>query len=120
MGHVMLDLTQVAIAPGGSSIEVLCILGEVQILVPNSLRVECIGSHVAGQFQLNVMRCAPPSPTAPLVRVSGSAVGGTVTVRVVDPSAPRWWETFLEQRRKRPKPAKRVKQPKQRRGRLTD
>jgi len=99
MGHVKLDLTQVAIAPGGSSIEVLSILGEVDIVVPRSLRVECSGNPIVGEFDLKAKGMAPPSPAAPLVRISGSAVGGVVRVRVVDPSAPRWWEAWLEPRR---------------------
>ena len=99
MGHVKMDLTQVAIAPGGSSIEVLSILGEVDIVVPRSLRVECSGNPILGEFEVKARGVAPPSATAPLVRISGSAIGGMVRVRIVDPSAPRWWEAWLERRR---------------------
>lgn len=101
MGHVLLDLTQVAIGPSGASIEVLSMLSEVEILVPRSLRLECSGNPVAGAFEVKAKNVAPPSPTAPLLRVSGSAIMGAVRVRVVDPGAPRWWETWLEQRRAR-------------------
>jgi len=101
VGHVNLDLTQVAIAPGGASIEVLSLLGEIVILVPRSLRIECSVNPVLGEFEVKAVNVAPPSPTAPLVRISGSAVLGRVRVRVVDPSAPRWWETWLARRRAR-------------------
>lgn len=101
MGHANLDLTQVAIAPDGASIEVLSLLGEVEIVVPRSLRVECSVNPVLGRFEVKATNVAPPSPTAPLVRISGSAVLGGVRVRVVDPDAPRWWETWLQQRRAR-------------------
>ena len=101
MGHVNLDLTQVAIAPGGASIEVLSLLGEVEIVVPQSLRIECSVNPVLGQLEVKATNVAAPSPTAPLVRITGSALLGGVNVRVVDPSAPRWWETWREQRRAR-------------------
>ncbi|HEX6807164.1 MAG TPA: LiaF domain-containing protein [Gemmatimonadaceae bacterium] len=101
MGHVNLDLTQVAIAPGGASIEVLSLLGEVEIIVPRSLRIDCSVNPVLGQFEVKATNVAAPSATAPVVRISGLALLGGVHVRVVDPSAPRWWETWLEQRRAR-------------------
>lgn len=100
MGHVNLDLTQVAIAPGGASIEVLSLLGEVEIVVPRSLRIECSVNPVLGQFEVKATNVAAPSPTAPLVRITGSALLGVVHVHVVDPSAPRWWETWREQWRR--------------------
>lgn|GEM_PF-676912 len=105
MGQVTLDLTQVAIAPGVSTIEVMCIMGEVKIVVPNALRVECSGNPVMGEFQIRGSAVAPASPTAPLVRITGTAVAGNVSVRVVDPNAPRWWETWLARRRDRRRPA---------------
>ncbi|HEV2180767.1 MAG TPA: LiaF domain-containing protein [Gemmatimonadaceae bacterium] len=123
MGHANLDLTQVAIAPGGASIEVLSLLGEVEIVVPRSLRVECSVNPVLGEFELKATNVAPPSPTAPLVRISGSAVLGRVRVRVVDPSTPRWWETWLEQRRERGQKRREKRDRKHGRGRpdrLTD
>lgn len=123
MGHANLDLTQVAIAPGGASIEVLSLVGEVEIIVPRSLRVECSVNPVLGEFEVKGANVAPPSPTAPVVRISGSAVLGRVRVRVVDPSAPRWWETWLEQRRERGQKRRDKRDRTQRRGRpdgLTD
>lgn len=101
MGQVNLDLTQVAIAPGVSTIEVLCIMGEVKIVVPNSLRVECSGNPVLGEFQFKGAGVAPASPNAPLVRITGTAFAGNVTVRLVDPNAPRWWASWLARRRDR-------------------
>lgn len=105
MGQVTLDLTQVAIAPGASTIEIMCIMGEVKIVVPNALRVECSGNPVMGEFQIRGSAVAPASPTAPLVRITGIALAGKVSVRVVDPNAPRWWQTWLARRRDRRGPA---------------
>jgi hypothetical protein len=104
MGQVRLDLTQVVLAPGVSTIEVMCIMGEVKIVVPNSLRVEVSGNPILGEFQFKGAGVAPAAPNAPLVRIVGSAIAGTVTVRLVDPAAPRWWEAWLGRRRDRLQP----------------
>ncbi len=105
MGQVTLDLTEVAIAPGVSTIEVLCIMGEVKILVPNALRVECSGTPVMGEFQFRGSGVAPAAADAPLVRITGTAIAGNVRIRMVDPNAPRWWETWRARRRERPQRA---------------
>lgn len=90
MGEVDLDLTQILIAPGVSEIEVLCIMGQVNIVAPHGLNVECTGHAVMGQFGLKQRSDAVPAPEAPVVRITGTAFMGEVKVRVVDPAAPGW------------------------------
>ena len=101
MGQVNLDLTQVALAPGVSSIEIFCVLGEVKIVVPHTIRVVCEGNPIMGEFEIKTSAGSLASPDAPLVRISGAAVAGSVHVRVVDPTATPWWKTWLLERRRR-------------------
>ena len=89
MGEAKLDLTQVRLAPGTSEIEVRCFMGTVKIIVPHNLRVECAGTPLLGEFTLKHVSKATPHPDAPLIRISGSALMGSVVVKVVDPNAPK-------------------------------
>jgi hypothetical protein len=92
LGNMELDLTSVRIGPGESHIEIRCIWGNVEITVPPDIRVEVDGHAVVGSFE--VSRSAPSTllPEAPLLCVTGSAVMGNVTINVVDPNAPGWFE----------------------------
>jgi hypothetical protein len=91
MGEVTLDLTQVQIGPGVSEIEVLVFMGEVKILIPHNLHVECEGNPVMGEFKVRRATEATPAPEAPTVRIGGTAVMGQVTIKVIDPNAPANW-----------------------------
>jgi hypothetical protein len=103
MGNVELDLTSVRMGPGESHIEIRCMWGNVEITVPPDIRVEVDGHPFIGTFE--VSRSAPStlSSDAPLLRVTGSAVMGAVTINVVDPNAPGWFEKIrarlMEQKR---------------------
>jgi hypothetical protein len=92
MGNIELDLTSVRLGPGESHIEVRVLWGNIEITVPPDIRVEVEGHPVVGSFE--VSRSAPStlSSEAPLLRVTGSAVMGAVTINVVDPNAPGWFE----------------------------
>ena len=90
MGKAVIDLTQVRIAPGTSEIDARAIMGEVKIIVPHNLRVECAGHPLLGEFSCKHRSDARAQPDAPLVRVIGVAVMGNVNVKVVDPNAPGW------------------------------
>ena len=61
----------------------------VKIIVPHNLRVECAGTPLLGEFTLKHVSKATPHPDAPLIRISGSALMGSVVVKVVDPNAPK-------------------------------
>ena len=92
LGSVKIDLTRARIAPGESHIEVRCVFGDIEVLVPPELRVECDGTAFAGDFEANTRISVPYSEDSPLIRVTGSALMGSVKVKVVDPNEP----TFLE------------------------
>lgn len=92
LGSVDLDLTRARVGPGTTYLEVRAVLGSVTILVPHDLRVEVDGEPVIGSFDLILKSRQPAPPDAPLVRISGKAVLGSVEVKVIDPNAPKWYE----------------------------
>jgi hypothetical protein len=91
-GGVDIDLTTARMGPGTSEIEVVCIMAGVDILVPPDIRVECDGDGIMGSFEIERQARSTLSPEAPLVRISGTAFWGAVTVKVIDPNAPDWLE----------------------------
>jgi hypothetical protein len=82
MGNMELDLTSVRIGPGESHIEIRCIWGNVEITVPPDIRVEVDGHPVIGTFEVSRSAPSTRSPDAPLLRITGSAVMGAVTINV--------------------------------------
>ena len=85
LGNIELDLTSAKLAPGESHIEIRCFVGNVEITVPPEIRVEAEGHPFMGSFDFT--RAAPgvQRPDAPLLRITGSAVMGAVTIKVADP-----------------------------------
>lgn len=85
-GSAELDLRDALVGPGVSLIETLTIFGSIEITVPPSIDVECDGDAIMGAFALHRSRKGPasvaPPPGSPVVRVTGDAYMGAVTVRV--------------------------------------
>lgn len=80
LGGMVLDLRDASLPPGVTEIEVLAVMGGVQLLVPPGLSVEVMGSAVLGGFD-HVERLAPQvDPDRPVLRVRGLAVLGGVAV----------------------------------------
>lgn len=92
MGNVELDLTRARIGPGVSRMEITSILGNVTVVVPHHLRVECDGDPFIGSFEMEREARTIPNPDAPLVQIAGTAFLASVTIKVVDPNAPGWFE----------------------------
>ena len=81
MGEMRLDLREAELSGPVTTIEVHGLLGEVKIIVPDTCRVECTGSPILGDFESKDVDAAPdPGPAAPLIRVTGSMLLGSVTV----------------------------------------
>lgn len=104
-GSVILDFTQALLAPGVTTLETLALFGSVEILVPADLEVELAASAVLGsveqrdagggvrRFIADQIRrvtgqdTAPgyvpdPDEEAPVLRIEGHAVFGTIVVKV--------------------------------------
>ena len=101
MGNVELDLTSAKMGIGTSGIEILCILGNVEITVPRDVRVVCDGEGFGGSFNIERIGDTTPPENGPTLRVSGNAYLGSVTVKIVGPKGPglmeklkatwEWW-----------------------------
>jgi hypothetical protein len=87
-GSAEIDLTQVLLGPGTSEIEIRCIMGSVEIIVPPDLRVESEVDAVLGSAEVQRQIASTTSPDAPVVRITGSAFMGSIEIKVVDPNAP--------------------------------
>jgi hypothetical protein len=91
-GSVDIDLTNARLGAGASHIELMVIMGSVTIIVPPDIRVECDGDPFIGSFDMHGERNSAPPADAPTIRVTGSAILGSVEVRIVDPNASSWIE----------------------------
>jgi hypothetical protein len=87
-GSAEIDLTRALLAPGTSEIEIRCIMGSVEIIVPPDLRVESEVDAVLGSAEVQRQIASTTSPDAPTVRITGSAFMGSIEIKVVDPNAP--------------------------------
>ena len=92
MGSLELDLTRARIGSGTTLIELVSVMGSVSVVVPPDLRLECEGDPFVGSFEVTRNTPSTTSPDAPLVRIKGSAVLGSVEIKVIDPNAPGWFE----------------------------
>ncbi|MBL0173277.1 MAG: DUF1707 and DUF2154 domain-containing protein [Gemmatimonadaceae bacterium] len=84
MGGIALDLRDARIAPGVSEIEVFTLMGGVEVLVPDGVRVEVVGMAVMGGFDVRSGTSSLDDPQAPLLRISGLAIMGGVEVKRKD------------------------------------
>ena len=87
LGNVELDLREAEIGYGLSLIEAVAVLGNVEIKVSPDVAVECDGDSFMGTFTLKYEGRASPSMAnrEKILRVSGSAYAGAVTVMVKGP-----------------------------------
>jgi hypothetical protein len=89
-GDVKIDLTRARFGAGTSRIELMVIMGNVDVLVPPDVRVECDGDAIIASFDLHGQKWSAPEPGAPTIHVTGTAILGSVEVKVVNPNAPSW------------------------------
>jgi Cell wall-active antibiotics response 4TMS YvqF len=89
-GDVTIDLTSARFGAGTSRIELMVIMGNVTVLVPPDVRVDCDGDAFIGSFDMEGQKWSTPSAGAPTVHVTGNAILGSVEVKIVNPNAPSW------------------------------
>jgi len=80
MGSAKFDLREASIAGGETHFELNVIMGEVELIVPPGMRVECDGSAFMGEFD-DQHSASLAMPGAPLIRVSGTALMGAVRIK---------------------------------------
>jgi hypothetical protein len=89
-GDVKIDLTSARFGAGMSRIELMVIMGNVTVLVPPDVRVECDGDAIIGSFEMEGQKWSTPISGAPTIHITGTAFLGSVEVKVVNPNAPSW------------------------------
>jgi hypothetical protein len=88
MGGIQLDLTSATLASREVVIRVMALMGGVEVIVPPDIAVLVDGFGLMGGFdEGRWIETAPPG--APVVRVTGVAVMGGVSVRRPKPSGQR-------------------------------
>lgn len=81
-GNVEVDLTTALLPPGETEIVARALFGNVKILVPEGLAVDCDGGAILGTF--SHVTCGPASTRdARRLRIVGRAVFGNIEVVVV-------------------------------------
>ena len=80
MGGVELDLREAVLAPGVTELNVIAIMGGVEIIVPPGLRVESNGIGIMGGFE-HAGQLLPDTPSGPVLRISGVAIMGGVEIK---------------------------------------
>jgi hypothetical protein len=88
LGNIELDLRDVTFPDGVTQIHVRAVLGNIEIVVPPHLPVECEGTGILASFaELNRMP-AEGTATGPVLRIVGSAVLGNVEIRTLPRGLP--------------------------------
>jgi hypothetical protein len=80
LGNIELDFREALLPPGVTEIHVRAVLGNIELIVPPNLVVECDGASIAGSFA--TLHRVPPegSDDAPRLRIVGTAVLGNVEI----------------------------------------
>jgi hypothetical protein len=85
MGGAELDLREARFPEGETTVNVLAVMGGVEIVVPPGLRVQCSGLPLMGGFDSLDQDGAPDVAPGAVLRIRGLACMGGVEVRVAEP-----------------------------------
>ena len=99
MGSAELDFREALLSQGEIEVDATAIMGEVKLIIPPGLRVECDGTAIMGEFK-ELHSTGGDDPTAPLIRIRGIALMGSVTVttRLPGESAMAAWRRRRRER----------------------
>ncbi|MFJ7588817.1 DUF1707 domain-containing protein [Streptomyces sp. NPDC097617] len=81
MGDINIDLTEAVFEQQVTEINVTCILGNVEVLVPENVTLRGYGSGVLGNFEVRGEGRGESDPQAPVVIVRGFALLGNIEAR---------------------------------------
>ena len=96
LGGISLDFREALLGSGITDVNVLAVLGSVEIIVPPEMAVEVDGMAVLGAFEYQTDAPLRSNPDLPTLRVRGLAVLGNVHVEVRLPG-----ETAREAKKRR-------------------
>jgi hypothetical protein len=90
MGGVSLDFREAEVGPGVTEVHVVTVMGGVDIVVPPGLAVDMNGFAIMGGFE-HLDRTSPElDPSAPVLRITGIALMGGVSVSTRLPGESAW------------------------------
>ncbi len=81
MGDINIDLTEAVFEQQVTEINVTCVLGNVEVLVPENVTLRGYGSGVLGNFEVRGEGRGESDPQAPVVIVRGFALLGNIEAR---------------------------------------
>lgn len=84
-GSSVLDLREALLGPGETVFQCYSILGSIEVIVPEGMYVECTGSAFLGSFEQRQNSPVSIHPDAPVVRIEGLSVLGSVEVEFREP-----------------------------------
>ena len=80
LGSALLDLREALLGPGETVFNCVTFLGSIEVIAPEGMYVECTGNAVLGTFERHENSPASMNPDAPVVRIEGISVLGSVEV----------------------------------------
>jgi hypothetical protein len=89
MGGAELDLREAELAPGVTELHITAIMGGVELLVPPWLSVECDATAILGGFEELHRAPVAPEPERRILRITGIAVMGGVSIETRLPGESR-------------------------------
>lgn len=81
MGGASIDFREAEFAPGVTELRVTAVMGGLEIIVPPWLAVDCDASAIMGGFEHLERGTGAPDPGRPLLRITGLAVMGGVSIQ---------------------------------------
>ncbi|WP_405489364.1 DUF1707 domain-containing protein [Streptomyces sp. NBC_00096] len=81
LGDITIDLTEAVFEQQVTEINVTCVLGNVEVLVPENVTLRGYGSGVLGNFEVRGEGSGETDPHAPVVIVRGFALLGNIEAR---------------------------------------
>jgi hypothetical protein len=96
MAEAKLDLREVRLGPGRSTIEIFAFWGSVEIIVPPGIRVDVQDSTLMGEVKWDSSDTYTDSPDAPSIFVRGTAIMSGVEIKLRYPG-----ETDRDAKRRR-------------------
>ena len=85
MGGAGLDFREARFGPGVTEVNILAVMGGVDVIVPPGITVETSGFGIMGGFDGHSQTVASDDPSAPVLRIRGLAVMGGIDVRMMLP-----------------------------------
>lgn len=86
-GGIELDYREARLEAGVYDLRAVAVMGAVEVIVPPGLHVEVGGTAILGSFEHEGGQGAP-GPDAPVIRIGGFALMGSVEVVVEEPGRP--------------------------------